>query len=259
MDEGKRKRRRDPSRTEPIRSWSKLYRNSDSWGSGMSDQESSSGQGADDRFDNTISRAVELGYKVIEDQIRQGQKIAEQFASGGLDKSLANGDPAEIGERVLRFYSDIGALWFEMVESLMRNPALGDLYKNIGGKLNGHDQGAATANGANAARANGKAALPVEIISSEATSARVSVDLNAQCDATSLRACPLVATDSGKPPVCEVEITEPVDGWPGTLRITIPAGQPAGNYSGVLLNAVTDEPAGTVCLHIPPQDKTPER
>jgi hypothetical protein len=216
-------------------------------------QKESQDENADSQ-DSAISRAVEIGYKVIEEQIQQGQKIAEQLGSTGIDSSLMNGDTAEIGERVLRFYSDIGALWFEMLESVSRNPALSDLYSKFVPGANGRENGLAK-NGAAKPAMNGRSDMSIEIVCSEPTGARVSVDLHSQYDFDSLMAQPLHAPDSDKPPISDIHFDVPLDGWASSLRITIPEGHPPGTYSGLILNTATEEPAGTLCVHIPSQKK----
>lgn len=220
----------------------------------MADKSSHNGSDAADaeRLDSVVSRAVELGYKVIEEQIQQGQQIAEQLASGNMDPTLINGNVSEIGDRVLRFYSDMGALWFEMIESVIRNPAMGDALKNFIPDGGGHT------NGATRGAANGRSNIPVEIISPEPTGARVSFDLNTDCDFQSMLAQPLCARDADKQPMNDVHFVPPGDGWPPSIRITIPEGQPAGTYSGLILSAITDEPVGTLCVHIPSPSAEPQ-
>lgn len=202
--------------------------------------------GKAESLDDAVSRAVELGYKVIEEQIQQGQKLAEQLAAGNIDPTLLNGNAADIGGRVLRFYSDIGALWYEMVESMLRKPGMSDLFANLmpgtGQQVNGS---------ANNGTTNGRSDIHVEIISAGPTGARVSVDLHSDCDIESMQAQSLHSRDANKQPLSDVHLIPPSEGWSPTVRVTIPEGQPAGIYSGLILAATTDEPVGTVCVHIP--------
>lgn len=218
----------------------------------MADKSSQNGSGASDTepLDSVVSRAVELGYKVIEEQIQQGQQIAEQLASGKVDPTLINGNASEVGERVLRFYSDMGALWFEMIESVLRNPSMGEMFSNLmpdsGARMNG-----AASSGAARVPANGRLNIPVEVISPEPMGARVSVEVHADCDFESMLAQSLCARDADKQPITDVRFIPPGDGWPPSIRVTIPAGQAPGTYSGLILSAITDEPVGTICVQIP--------
>ena len=225
----------------------------------MADKSSQNGSGAGNAepLDSVVSRAVELGYKVIEEQIRQGQQIAGQVANGNVDPSLINGNVSEIGDRILRFYSDMGALWFEMIESVLRNPSMGEMFSNFvadtGGRMNGSAH-----NGAGRTGANGRSNIPVEIVSSEPTGARVSLDLGNDCDFESILAQPLRTRDAGIPPMDDVRFIPPRDGWPPSICVTIPKGQAPGTYSGLILSAITDEPVGTLCVHIPSRSTEPE-
>lgn len=218
----------------------------------MAEKSSQNGSDTGDTepLDSVVSRAVELGYKVIEEQIQQGQQIAEQLASGDIDPALINGNVSEVGDRVMRFYSDMGALWFEMIESVLRNPSMGEMFSNLMPDGNAPMNGSAH-NGTGRPAANGRSNIPVEIVSPEPTGARVSVDLHTTCEFESMLAQPLQTRDADNKPMDDVHFIPPGDGWPPSIRVSIPAGQPPGTYSGLILSATTDEPVGTLCVHIP--------
>lgn len=211
-----------------------------------------SDSGDTEPLDSVVSRAVELGYKVIEEQIQQGQQIAEQLASGKVDPTLINGNVSEIGDRVMRFYSDMGALWFEMIESLLRNPSMGEMFSNLIPDAAAGMNGSAR-NGASRPAADSRANIPVEVVSPEPTGARVSVDLHTACEFESMLAQPLHTRDADKQPIDDISFIPSGDGWPPAIRVTIPQGQLPGTYSGLILSAITDEPVGTLCVQIPPR------
>ena len=204
-----------------------------------------------DHSENIVSRAVELGYNVIEEQLKQGQKAAEQLASGNVDAMQMDGNASEMAERIVRFYSDMGALWSEMLQSFTRTGMMRDLILDSMPGTNWQTDGDSTQQDAPADRR--RSGLVVEINSPVPTGARVSVDLKSDKEMSSMMMQPLHARDPGKPPLSDVHLLPPEDGWPPTVRVTIPEGQPHGTYSGVILAASTDEPVGTVCLRIPQQ------
>jgi len=204
-----------------------------------------------DHGDNIVSRAVELGYNVIEEQLKQGQKAAEQLASGNVDAMQMDGNASEMAERIVRFYSDMGALWTEMLQSLTRTGAMRDLIMDSIPGTSWQTGGASTQR--NAPTDEHRSEIVVEINSPAPTGARVSVDLKYDKETSSMMMQPLHARDPDKPPLSDVHLIPAEDGWPPTLRVTIPEGQPHGTYSGVILAASTDEPVGTVCLRIPQQ------
>lgn len=212
----------------------------------QSDQGNGQGPAA---LDEVVSRAVETGYKVIEEQIEQGQRVAEQLSQGNIGADMVNGNVSEIFERILRFYSDMGSLWFEMLESVMRNPAASQMFENFastaGSKVNGHAM-----NGAEHPAAQSAPSLPVEIVCARPTGARAVLDLHAAADLTGITLQPLTCQQPESAPIDEVRLIAARPGWPATVQITIPDGQPAGVYTGMVLQA-GGEPAGTLCLHVP--------
>lgn len=202
-------------------------------------------------LDQVISKAVETGYKVIEEQIQQGQRVAEQLSQGNIGPGMVNGNVSEVFERVLRFYSDMGSLWFEMLESVVRNPAAAHWFesflKDRGPEANGHAAASKHNGHATGTRHN----VQVEIISSEHTRARVMLDLHPGANHAALVAQALRSRDAEIPPISDVIFTDASEDWPTCLQIKIPAGQPAGTYSAMVLNEMSSEPAGTLCLQIP--------
>lgn len=200
-------------------------------------------------LDDVVSRAVETGYKVIEEQIQQGQRVAEQLSQGNIGADMVNGNVSEIFERVLRFYSDMGALWFEMLESVVRNPAASQLFENFtgrsGAKVNGH-----AVNGAGHPAAAAPVSLPIEIVCARPSGARAALDVHPGADLTEITIQSLGSQQPGAPSIEGVRLIAARPGWPATVQITIPDGQPAGIYTGMLLQA-SGEPAGTLCLHLP--------
>lgn len=214
----------------------------------MSDEKDPHADSPEVPLEGVISRAVDLGYKVIEDQIQLGQRMAERVSDGNIDSSDVTSSMSEIVERLRVFYSDLGALWFEMLESVFRNPSMGDWLANATGEFRPRTSNSAT-NGA--AQHNAQLQLPVEIISPEPTGARVMQEFHGEPELGSMIVAPLQSRDTKIPALAEISFIEATEGWPATLRVVIPAGQPPGTYSGLVLNSFTDEPAGTLCVQIP--------
>src|SRR5438552_17462856 len=74
-------RREDPVRTRPIRNWSTLYRRRASWAFREPTAASSSADGATHRgsWNDVVVEGVERGYRVIEEQFRKGERVAEHI------------------------------------------------------------------------------------------------------------------------------------------------------------------------------------
>jgi hypothetical protein len=242
-------RREDPERIDPIRAWETLFRSDDSRPqTAAADESPPAAEKTDEKtsWDDIATRAVRRGYEVIEEQINEGRRIAEKFRGYSDEVRKGGDDTTRLIERSLRFYTDVGSLWFELMESLLRNQALRPDSRS-GNGANGEEHHATNGNGnGNGNGASGaKDTVDVEVISSCPTS--VSLDLRAANGAT-LTVPPLRAADDGKPPLTDIgfHIRE---GRP-VLRIKIPNGQPADTYSGVVVDAGTHQPKGTLCVSV---------
>lgn len=251
-NDSRRLRRQPPARTGPQRDFSKLFRKSDSWNHDAPDErptpaEGGNGAGDEKAWDAAVARAVEVGYRVIEAQIAQGRNAAQSLAQKFANPKSEDGDVSNLIGRLIHFYTDMGALWIEMLQSLARNPALQNLIRSASGAV------AETPSDATAGPTKRQSAsLPVEIISSSPTGARVAIKLDDTADGHALSVYELRETDPDKPSLRDLAFDPGADRWRPTLRITIPASQPPGTYSGVVTDARTNEPCGTLCVHIPP-------
>jgi hypothetical protein len=195
-------------------------------------------------WDDIATRAVRRGYEVIEEQINEGRRIAEKVRGFSDDVRKGSDDTTRLIERSLRFYTDVGSLWFELVESLLRNQALNPDARRPGNGMNGesHHSTNGHGNGASGERHND---VDIEVISSCPTG--VSLDLRSAVGAT-LTVPPLRAADDGRPPLTDIGF-HTLEGR-SVLRIKIPKGQPAGTYSGVVVDSVTHQPKGTLCVSV---------
>jgi hypothetical protein len=245
-------RREDPERVDPIRAWETLFRSDGSRPQAAAGDESpsaeespsSAGATTDEKtsWDDIATRAVRRGYEVIEEQINEGRRIAEKFRGFSDDVRKGSDDTTRLIERSLRFYTDVGSLWFELMESLLRNQALRPEPRS-GNGANGENHHAANGNGNGASGANDN--VDIEVISSCPTS--VSLDLRSP-NGAALTVPPLRAADDGKPPLTDIGF-HTREGR-SVLRIRIPNGQPPDTYSGVVVDAGTHQPKGTLCVSV---------
>ena len=79
-------------------------------------------QGSPGSVDDVVTRGVKLGYKVIEDYLRQGQRSAarvrETFSKGGPKE----GKGEEVLDDILHLYKDMNELWVDTVGVILRSP-----------------------------------------------------------------------------------------------------------------------------------------
>ncbi len=257
----RRLRREDADRTEPLRNWQQLFRTSESWpdsgdgepleGGARSSAEhdgadstrshaNNEGQ-RDPRKDSAVSDAVGLGYRVIEDQIRQGRRVAEQLTGRVRGGGLGGDGVGDLIQDVLRFYTDLGNICFELLGSVVRNTAPGAEKSRPSGQ-----QSRAAAG--NHAAADGRHTYNFEIVCAQPT--KISLDVRACVNGTVLAAHALQALDADKPPLTDISFA-PGDAEEGpSLRIRIPEGQPPDVYTGVVIDRDTNQPQGTLSVRI---------
>ena len=244
MSERQRLRRQNPARVEPIRNWSNLYRNSDSWGKKVDEQPGTNA--AEDAARDTpakdaVERGVQAGYQVVEEhirQIRQGQWIAGEINHGPYDSRGIGDDVLDILERLYRYSRDLMPLWSDLAGLIARAPRLvRDLV------LDERDDFETPAGAT-----SGAVSIAVEVSSSRRT--RVCIDLRADFAGRALGLRGLYAVDPAKPPLTELNFVH-ANGDDGVaLEIHIKDEQPAGVYSGVIFELDSEKAGGTLSVAV---------
>jgi hypothetical protein len=243
MSERQRLRRQKPARMEPMRDWSNLYRASDSWETPQAPPEADpTDEGArNGAGNNAVEHGVHAGYRVVDEhirQIREGQWVAGEINHGPYDTRGIGDDVLDIFERIYRYSRDLMPLWSDLAGLLARGPRLlRDLALNRAEDFE-------TRSNAN----NGGTAIAVEVSSRRRT--RVCIDLRADADALALAVRGLYAIDPAKPPLTEACFVR-ANGDDGvTLQVHVNDDQPAGVYSGVIVELESGVPRGTLSVTI---------
>jgi len=257
-----RTRREDPTRTEPYRQWEQLLKtgkrpgaangagngaNNGATANGDAGQQHANGHSAGlgvGAIDKTITDAVKLGYKIIEEQIDQGKRVAAELSGRSYSTNSIATDTTDFVKRLLRFYSDIGASCFEFIETLSRNVPVGSAGRaapqppagNPAPPVNGFGSAAASRN------------VPIEVAADVPT--RVSLDLMGPVGQRSLAVHGLHALDPATAPLRDIAFGggSPTD--TPTLYVRVPSGQPEGSYTGVVVDADTNQAYGTLSIRI---------
>ncbi len=220
-----------PERTEPMRSWSSLF---------TAPEAAPADGGRPAGGDDMVSRAVSLGYRVVDEYIRQGERAAR--ALGGGPNGPAGGDVQDLTARMAQYAQDFLGLWMQLVElatagSSLRRPVA-----------------QAEGNGGVLPAAGAPAPSPSEPVraSIEVASARpieVSLDLRPEAAGVPLVVHDLRAAAPDLPRLTGV-VLEPGD--PPRLRLRVPDDQPAGVYHGVVVDERTSRALGTVSVRVAP-------
>lgn len=230
-------RRDPPGRTAPIRAWPGSLRPGDSWNSHERLATASATGNA------STSHAVDglkLGYEVIERHLRQAATVGKRRRAA---KSSTGGEhrQSEIQETIARLFRSLSEL-MPLMGELVNSPGAVGLAQNL--LLNNP-----LVKPPNPASSR-DAAARVAIELSSPRPATVTVDLHAQAERRTLAIAALHDLRGRRLAVDAIGFTPAKGRQHARLRVRLPDGQPAGVYSGVLLDRSTSEPRGVLTIRL---------
>lgn len=211
-----------------------------------------------------------MGYRVMEEYLRQGQNMARAV---GLP--FSGGAPADDGLQsrmgaMVRSFSDFASLWMDLMGRVGAGgfgasaPGTTPPVGTAGPFPAGGGPGAAGASRAVAPERpvapephvppepQAVAPLALTLDLQSARRIEVWVDLRPRSSGLSLVVHDLRASEPDKPRLTGVTLEGLPDEERVTLRIQVPDDHPPGVYSGVILDARTSLPRGTLSVRIPP-------
>lgn len=257
-------RRPEIGRSEPIRNWETLFGPpADGPGS-----PNGKGLGAEGDANNPVARGVELGYRVMDEYVRQGQRAAgSRGGSAGSREDSGTGLP-QLTERMFQYASDFASVWMEAMGVMMRTrgaaedrPAEGSNGAASGATTdpsreqrptpprNGtssSETGSPTANGI--PRPAGAISVVVEVTSRRPV--RAVVDLRPGPIEGSLVVPDLRARDPRRARLKGVSLEVAPDGKRLTIRLKVPSQHPAGEYVGAVVDGLTAVTRGTLTVTV---------
>lgn len=237
MSDRRRLHRPDPARTAPIRHFSKLYHRPETTNGTAVAKHFVSEEPRAAAAASPLAEGVELAYSVIEKYIAEGRRTAEGLSTQPYVTRPANGSLQDVLERMLRFQAEILPLWVEMLAALVKVEPV----------PNGHT----TPPGARP-HGNGKnptaAVVPIEVASIRPV--RVSLELVPNSDTRSLVALALSSLAPEKPALTQVSFVRDKAEGRVKLRVQIPDKQPAGTYTGVVVDRGSGEARGTLSVRL---------
>jgi hypothetical protein len=238
MEQQQRIHRPDPVRTEPNRDSAAFIFNATTGGGPKLTPEPKKSAGTPD----DVAYGVTLGYQVMEEQIREGQRLAQRLRQACDLKDITNSeDISPLVGRVLHVYRDLGAVCFEAAEALLRSPALRVALSRVwqGKAENGPEPDSGT-----------DTVCAVEITSLRPTQVTLKLGRGSRSSSPLVHA--LHAHDVAIPSLTNVRFTlEPATKVP-MLHVNIPDTQPPATYTGVVVDGATNEPCGTLCIRLMP-------
>jgi hypothetical protein len=241
-------KRPEPLRTRPVRGgWLDLF---DAPGSAprATTAPSESGDVSARPDPNPLTRAVELGYRVVDEYIRQGQNAARLVAQRAYGPQAFQQDAQDLLKRMGQYTSEFWAMWFDFLgttatgwPAAAANPPAPAPVRPPPASDNGSSSAAAPIEARSAVSVALEADRPVELYT----------DLRPIRDGASLRVQALRAASPDLPLLDDVTVSCGSAEDPVVVRIRIPGGHPAGTYIGVIVDETTNVPAGTIQVRIP--------
>ena len=269
-----RRRRPEPARTAPHRGAAKLLRETATAAEAATAAPSAPAAAPTlpaDGTESAVARGVRLGYQVIEEQIHQGQKLAQRLgrAAGKAASSVAGaatgaaaahgtagdagagaGELQELFDRVVHLYKDMGALCVDAVDTLVHHPVLrSGLARMTPGAAPGGAPAPTAASHAAAGQAGGTG-FALDIRCSRRT--QVTLDLPPRPDGFRPLVHALHAGDPALAPLTGVRFGTDEDSSAAVLQLDIADTLPAATYTGVVVDAATNQPRGTLSVRLLP-------
>jgi hypothetical protein len=241
-------RRPNIERRGPIRNATTYLRDSNSWSekeaNNTSRKDGAGEHSAVGSLDDVVTQGVKLGYKVIEQYIAQGQRVAEQI-SRPFQKGMPEVGTADVVQGMVRVYKDMADVWGNALDLMVRNPAfwswLGGSAQNAGVHMSKGPPG--TLNGTGAA-------FSVEIASARTTEVMLNVGPSPEPYTPFVHA--LHAASRTAPPMTAISFQKSSRSNMPVLLLRIPSKQPAGLYTGVVVDKDTNQPRGTLTVRVLP-------
>lgn len=245
-------RREDPERTGPHRDWTAIPRSSAARTEVRTEVGSNVGEPADGRFGDAVTHGVRLGYRVVEEQIRQGRRAAEQMSRASYGPAAMSDDFREATERMWRYYSDLGRLWFDFVTSF--TPGGNRSPDWFGGMPRGADSWPGSNDpwrrgfpaDAEPDADRGASAVSVQVASRRPV--RVTLDLHPGAQGLDLYTPELQAAGRATPSLTEVSFESGPPGCAPTVCIRVPDDIAPDTYRGVVIDRRTGRHVGTLSV-----------
>jgi hypothetical protein len=215
-----------------------MVRRADSWNTKEKGKAGGSRFQADAASEG-VKRGVELGYRVIEEYLRAGQRAAEQLNSSPYNWRGVADNSSELMETLVRNFNQMVPVWLELVNSLLR----ADLSQRPQSK--GFQAGRSADATDNFSHSQ---SMPIELQSIH----RVQVDLKLpqSSENRSLITLGLRSVDPKMPPLTDIRFVSSKGKEGGKMLVKIPDKQPAGTYSGVVVDHLSGETRGTLTIRV---------
>jgi hypothetical protein len=211
-------------------------------------------------WSDVIARSVDLGYRVIDDYVRQGERVARAVGERGAmaGPAAAFADPQDVARRMTQYATEMATLWFQMLQGSQSAagwfmpPPFPGFAAAAGDPPTRAAAGEATAPPTPPASrpSNGERPVRVAVAVRSAQAAEVTLDLRPEAGGRRMAVQALRSPTPGPPRISDVALSGDGADAPLMLRIVVPHDQPAGVYNGMVIDEDSGLPLGTVSLRI---------
>ena len=203
-------------------------------------------------MNDVISRSVDLGYRIVDEYVRQGQMAAQRLNDRSYGPAAVGDDARELATRMAQYASDFTAIWVELMQAVATGASGWPMPQASEFTPSARDSKGSETSPATFASSGGDEAnlTRVRVVVTSRHPTEVSLDLRPHLTARRLMVQSLREVDPSKPRMSDVAIEGCRGDEPITLRIGVPTSQPAGVYSGLIIDEETSQPVGTVSLRI---------
>ncbi len=252
MSSEDRMRREDPERDAPRRSWFEGFDRQQPPSNGQSEAGGTANSAAG--WQNAVEQSVRMGYEVIDAQIKEGRRVAEQLSGQMSSGGGAYGSDSIRGmtDGFFRSFADLTTRWLEVMSA----STTGMAGPGSNASAN-HGSEQPSQNGVASASSSSSVPVAIEVDSKRPTT--VTLDLRPGSQARALGNQPLSDPDPDKPPLRDVLFEPPGDDSPLTIKIRVPESHPAGVFSAVVFEREGGQPQGTLSVAItdpPPSENS---
>lgn len=207
-----------------------------------------------------LSDTVELGYRIIDEYLKQGQQVAQAFnptAWGGKGPTASVDDVQQMGQRVMQYGWDFAGMWFEMVSRMAGNAGTWMPMPGIPrppgaepkpGPMPGAPPAAKNGSAPVSAGANSEAErIMVSVASERPTSTAVELRPGSHGE---LVVHSLRAEGHDGPAIRDVSVERQAADGTVVVKVTIPGSQAPGTYNGLIIDGKTNLPRGTLSVRV---------
>jgi hypothetical protein len=198
-----------------------------------------------------VSRSVEVGYRVVDEYLRHGQRVAERIGDRSLTPGAVVQDFQELTARMARYASDLMDIWFQLIELAAAGTARASPVRPAADDPIPATPAPAPPQSTAPPEAPAASAR-VTVAVASLQPAEVTLDLRPGAAGLPLIVHALRAAEPDKPRLTDVTLEPTGEDGALCLRIRVPPDQPAGVYNGLIIDERTSRPAGTLSVRVGP-------